>query len=166
MEIFSCKHSSFLRSSGGSGALHVGTTARDALDDGSTAATVVKRVSHPDFDRGTYAYDFVVLKLSGWVRLCGWNWWISAGDKISSKRLLSPQIDKDVVRLSSGSPSVGDSLTIVGFGLTTEDGKNSNKLLKAEVNYFDSEACASIFEGENEIIPEIMLCAEGSGVDA
>jgi hypothetical protein len=87
-------------------------------------------------------------------------------DKISSKHFTLYQIDKDVVRLSSRSPAVGDPLTIIGFGLTTEDGRNSNELLDAQVDYVDSEDCASIFVGENEVIPDIMLCAAGSGVDA
>lgn len=58
----------FCNSSGGDVA-HVGTTARDAEDDGSIATTISRRVEHPDFDGSTYAYDFVVLKLSGWVRI-------------------------------------------------------------------------------------------------
>ena len=68
--------------------------------------------------------------------------------------------------LSSASLSPGDPLTIIGFGLTTEDGTHSNILLEAVVNYVDSDVCSSVFEGENEIIPDVMLCAEGSGMDA
>jgi hypothetical protein len=76
------------------------------------------------------------------------------------------QIEMGVVRLSSSTPAQGDPLTIIGFGLTSEGGQNSNELLEAQVSYVDSEDCASIFENENEVIPDVMLCAAGSGVDA
>jgi hypothetical protein len=38
-------------------------------------ASVVETVDHPDYDEGTRAYDFRVLKLSGWVsKSClAWN---------------------------------------------------------------------------------------------
>lgn len=88
------------------------------------------------------------------------------GDKISRTKSLSDKIEKDVVRLSSRSLADGDELTIIGFGLTKEAGSNSDVLLEAQVNYVDSEVCANIFEEENEVLPDIMLCAEGSGVDA
>lgn len=57
-----------MNSSGGQ-LLHVGTTTRNALNDGSVSVTAIERVSHPDFVRDTFAYDFVVLKLSGWVSI-------------------------------------------------------------------------------------------------
>ena len=77
------------------------------------------------------------------------------------------KVDKPVVRLGlASSPSVGAPLTIVGFGLTSEGGQNSAVLREGRVNYMDMDECARILEGVNEINPDIMLCAEGSGVDA
>lgn len=77
------------------------------------------------------------------------------------------KVDKPVVRLGySASPSVGAPLTIVGFGLTSEGGQHSNVLREGRVYNMNTTDCAKIFEGLNEIDPAIMLCAEGSGVDA
>lgn len=76
------------------------------------------------------------------------------------------QVDKETVKLGLSAPSVGASLTIIGFGLKDEGGDNSNTLLKGQVTYIDTDDCASIFEDLNEVQPDIMLCAEGSGVDA
>ncbi len=54
-------------SSSGGQALHVGTTNRNAAEDSSVSVAAVERVSHPKFVLETYAYDFLVIKLSGWV---------------------------------------------------------------------------------------------------
>ena len=81
--------------------------------------------------------------------------------------ILQSQVDKPLVRLGlTSNPSVGAPLTIVGFGLTSEDGQNSDVLREGRVNYMDTDECAQIYEGINEIIPDVMFCAEKSGVDA
>jgi hypothetical protein len=45
----------------------VGAVKKDT-SGGAVYTTVEKRVVHPDYDTETDAYDFVVLKLGGWVR--------------------------------------------------------------------------------------------------
>lgn len=57
------------KTSSGDDILHVGTTRRDASDDGSVGVTAIERIVHPNFDRATFAYDFVLLRLSGWVSM-------------------------------------------------------------------------------------------------
>jgi hypothetical protein len=46
----------------------VGAVKEDSNLGGAVYTTVEKRVVHPDYNKETDAYDFVVLKLSGWVR--------------------------------------------------------------------------------------------------
>lgn len=75
-------------------------------------------------------------------------------------------MEKETVRLSSSSPSAGDTLTVIGFGLTEEGGTNSDTLLEGQVNYVDPTICAEILATENEVIDNVMFCAEGQGVDA
>lgn len=58
---------SIMFGSSGGDVAHVGSTKRDAVDDDSIATTVVQTVEHPDFEQATFSYDFVVLKLNGWV---------------------------------------------------------------------------------------------------
>lgn len=130
--------------SGGS-VLHVGSTVRETtefLSDQSISTTVDRRIRHPSFERATYDNDLVVLKLDAWI------------------------YDRDPVRLSTSSPFSGDSLTIIGFGLTSEDGSNSNQLLEGRVEYVDSTECVKTFENITQINPSSMICAEGDGVDA
>ncbi len=66
----------------------------------------------------------------------------------------------------SAAPIAGDPLTILGFGLQSEGGENSDTLQKGLVNYVDDDVCAGIFASVNQIQPDIMLCAAGPGVDA
>lgn len=61
---------------------------------------------------------------------------------------------------------MGDSLTIIGFGLTEEGGDNSNVLQETQVNYANTTECANLFASQNEVLPDVMLCAGGEGADA
>ena len=61
---------------------------------------------------------------------------------------------------------MGDPLTVIGFGRTSEGGTASDQLLRAQVDYVDTQACANVFAGENQVVPSIMMCAERPGADA
>lgn len=74
-------------------------------------------------------------------------------------------MEKDFATLTATSPAPGDTMTIVGFGLTLEGGQNSETLQKGQVNYFPLPTCQEIFSTLNPIVPDLMLCALGSGVD-
>lgn len=79
---------SVLLSSSGNNVIHVGTTKRDSIDDGSIWTAVSERVNHPDFNSETFASDFVVLKLSAWVRRCSPT--IASGFPLESDMLRVP----------------------------------------------------------------------------
>jgi hypothetical protein len=47
----------------------VGAYEKGSTSGGAVYTTVVQRVEHPDFDKKTKEYDFLVMKLGGWVSL-------------------------------------------------------------------------------------------------
>jgi hypothetical protein len=49
------------------GVVQVGAQTRGSTDDGSVYTAVVEQVPHPDYKRNTQEFDFMILKLGGWV---------------------------------------------------------------------------------------------------
>jgi hypothetical protein len=49
------------------GVVQVGAQTRGSTDDGSVYTAVVEQVPHPDYNRYTQEFDFMILKLGGWV---------------------------------------------------------------------------------------------------
>jgi hypothetical protein len=47
----------------------VGAHEKGSTAGGAVYTTVEQRVEHPDFDEETQEYDFLVMKLGGWVSL-------------------------------------------------------------------------------------------------
>jgi hypothetical protein len=49
----------------------MGAQTRNSEEDGSDYTAVLEQIPHPDFNDDTEEYDFMVLKLGGWV---GYLW--------------------------------------------------------------------------------------------
>jgi hypothetical protein len=47
--------------------MQVGAETRNSIDDGSVYAAVIDQEPHPDFNTETLEFDFLVVKLGGWV---------------------------------------------------------------------------------------------------
>jgi hypothetical protein len=120
----------------------VGIRKRDENTDSSPkTARVEKTTKHPDYNEDTYENDFAVMKLSGWFE------------------------DVEPVKLNDSEdlPSVGDALTILGFGGSSEI------LQQGQVKYVDPVVCDYQWREYGYIINEkTIICAENkdSGTDA
>jgi secreted trypsin-like serine protease len=67
-----------------------------------------------------------------------------------------------VLNSDSSNPSTGDRLTVIGTGLTDEEGwYGSSYLMEANIIAIDNQECASsLYEaGQEEIDPATMICA-------
>ena len=129
-------------------AAHCGTSLDDVIvggyKSGSTAngavrVATVKAVKHPNYNDDTVEFDFVLFKLA------------------------SP-VDKEValINFSSGKPSDGQTLTVIGLGALSEGGDSANTLQEVDVKYISTSECngASMYDGE---ISDSMFCAGVSG---
>jgi hypothetical protein len=47
--------------------MQVGAVTRNSRDDGSVYAAVIDQEVHPDYNMDTEEFDFLVVKLGGWV---------------------------------------------------------------------------------------------------
>jgi trypsin len=66
----------------------------------------------------------------------------------------------------NGDPSVpapGDTITVAGWGATSEGGSGSYKLKKVDVNYMRNQKCQSTYTGYDGYITEDMFCANVIG---
>ena len=60
-------------------------------------------------------------------------------------------------------PIVGETLTVVGFGKTSEEGPVAKVLQKANVEYQDNSVCSESFGDEFQ--GTSMMCAGGADTD-
>lgn len=105
---------------------------------------------HPNFDELWFRYDFLLLKLNGTVQ------------------------GVDPVQLNSDDtiPSVGDSLTVVGWGLTDPDDTTAypDTLKEVDVSYITNDRCEGTTSKGQRLyqgyIFNDMLCAMEDGKDA
>lgn len=130
-----CEGSSFRRR------VLVGAARLNQAKYGAQWRNVLKRVKHPQFDKETANFDFMVVKI----------------EPVTNSNLKPIPINKD-----NTFPSKGQWLTVVGFGDTGE-GTYSKRLRKAGVSAKGSLACSSAYPGQ---ITSSMLCASAPGKDA
>ena len=122
----------------------IGIRKRNESTDASSpskTARVHKTTRHPNFDDTTYDYDFAVIKLGGWIE------------------------DAELVTLNGNDdvPSVGDGLTILGFG------GSADTLQRGLVNYVNPLVCDYQWrEYGYEINEQTIICAQNKekGTDA
>lgn len=111
---------------------------------GAIRRTITKVVRHPKYgDSGNdFDYDFMLIQLDEPI-----------------EDIKPAQLNKD-----AASPLDGDSVTVMGFGTTSEGGSISRDLLKVEVKKDPSSVCtSSYFSSYND---NIMLCASDPGQDS
>jgi secreted trypsin-like serine protease len=111
----------------------VGTHYLSGTSDGEQIA-VSKQTRHPSYSSSTNSYDFLVLEL--------------ATASTYTPVALAAADDSDYV--------VGATATVMGWGVTTEDGSQSSTLLRVDVPIVSDSACAQVLD-----IDSTMICAGG-----
>jgi secreted trypsin-like serine protease len=103
--------------------------------------------AHPDFDWSSAKNDFMMFSIA----------------PLTNSRLRQ--------RLGNGSriyvndhpdvPRSGQQLTVMGFGYTSENGEESDRLLKTSVQYVDSTTCDASYAASDlmDFDPNVELCA-------
>lgn len=105
---------------------------------------------NPRFDEQFFRYDFLVLRLNGTVS----------------------NIDPVVLNSDHSIPTVGEELTVVGWGLTDTSNSNSypDALREVAVDYITNNACANTESNGQKLyqgyIFDEMICAAAPGKDA
>lgn len=104
---------------------------------GTATRVIEERVLHPDYNKDTWEFDILLLKLSEPV----------------------PAGTPFVTLNSNGAkPNAGDTVTAVGLGRTAEeDGVLATTLQEVDVQAIDTSACSSNYPGWIE--GESMVCA-------
>lgn len=121
------------------------TTTDDGNDDGSFYAAIIDQVVHPEFEDGNNEYDFLIIKLGGWM-----------GGR------------KDVVPINTNFDFVQDDddslMTVMGFGMTEEDGDESDVLMETQVSLISGKDCSELYHMFN-FQEDTMICALEKGKD-
>jgi trypsin len=116
-------------------------------DSGAQTIKVTKKVTHPDYNNISGAYDFMILQLASAVT--------------------NSSIAPIALNSNSSRPSKGEALTVIGFGTTSENGSTPSLVLqKVEVNYVNHTTCNTQYRGQ--IVEDVMFCAAvpGGGKDS
>lgn len=111
---------------------------------GGTLAQVSSKIVHPSYDSSTVDYDVAVLTLS-------------------SPLTFSTTIAAATLVASGSEPATGASTTVIGWGLTSEDGSVSSTLRQVTVPVVARATCNSDYSGG---ITARMFCAAASGKDS
>lgn len=124
----------------------MGAVQKESLDDGSKYATVEGEILHPDYVSGNKEFDFMLIKLGGWMDT------------------------EDVVPLNNQFriPPMNDpavEFRIMGFGQTAEGGAESDALLTTIVKPVAAEECQEIYDMYAFDEPT-MICALDTGKDS
>lgn len=124
----------------------MGAHRKESLDDGSVYAAIESELVHPEFQKGNNEYDFMLIKLGGWMdprRIVPLN----------SQYRIPPRNDPNV------------QFDIMGFGQTSEDGEESEFLQHAVVKPIAAEECREIYDMYAFDEPT-MICALDNGKDS
>jgi trypsin len=118
--------------------------AQDSSDANDGHFRVVsKEIMHPQYDDFTTANDLMLLKLERPVPVQPVAW-----------------------ERSATAPTVGETLTVMGFGTTSEGGDVSSALQQVDVLAVDDDKCSLQYDGDVEL--DVMFCAgvTGGGKDS
>ncbi|RLN93039.1 hypothetical protein BBJ28_00027198, partial [Nothophytophthora sp. Chile5] len=111
----------------------VGTHYLSGTRDGEQIK-VKSKTRHPNFSSDTMAHDFLILEL--------------ATASTFTPIALAAADDSDI--------TVGNTATVMGWGVTTEDGDQPSTLLRVDVPLVSNAACQRVLD-----IDETMVCAGG-----
>ena len=73
--------------------------------------------------------------------------------KLTDPSALSPVVE---LNFDASIPTVGEVVTVIGFGDTTEGGETSNELLTVNVDTYADDFCFNLY---NSFVPERSICA-------
>jgi len=111
----------------------------DADEPGVETFTDLVRRRHPDYDANTFDYDYALIKLD------------------------RPHPDPFLASLRT-TPEIPQTLIIMGWGLISDGGEQSDVMLEAEVRRFGTDQCETNYAPDP--ITENMFCANEDGIDA
>jgi secreted trypsin-like serine protease len=109
------------------------------LTGGATEALVVDEAAHPNYNAATVDNDFLLLRLEEPVEM-NTNVVLSINDQFSR-------------------PFVGQSLTVLGLGTTSEGGSSPDFLRDVVVQAISGDVCNSANRYEGGITDSTMFCA-------
>lgn len=126
----------------------VGARVKGSTEDGSVYATIDEQIFHPDFSDGNNGYDFMLIKLGAWV----------------PKQTVT--LNSELNFAHSQQEGGADNLsTVMGFGMTEEDGEESDVLMEVQVGLITGEMCGEIYN-MFDFQDDIMICAMDTGKDS
>ena len=115
-------------------------------NSGGTLASVSKVAVHPKYDADTVDYDVAVMTLSTPLTL---------SSTVAAAKLVA----------SGAEPAAGKSTTVIGWGLTREDGSVSSTLRQVTVPVVNFNTCKSDYSRLGPVTAR-MFCAAASGKDS
>ena len=95
---------------------------------------------HPEYNDFTLFKDIMIVKLS--------------------QPVTNPNVAMVGLAGDSTSLSTGETLTVIGFGATSEDGPGSDTLKEVDVDYVSANTCSGVYGGQFE--SSVMFCAGGT----
>jgi len=110
-------------------------------DDAPETIRAVGERRHPLYNDVTVEYDFLLIKLAQ-----------------PSTAPNAPWNDDPSV------PNDGDTVTVIGFGTTSQGGSVSNELLEVDIAVSNYDSCNSIYSGG--ISDATMICGYGDNADS
>lgn len=120
--------------------IYIGGNQMDGSDAVDSIRASEERV-HPNFNSNTFSHDFMLVKLS------------------------SPSTSQPMqLNTVSAEPADGESVKVIGYGLTSDGGSQSNDLLQVTVQVDDFATCNSDYGGD--IDSDTMICASANGKDS
>ena len=148
---------------------------------GAELKTITQRRRHPNFflmDQVVPEYDYLVLKLSSPVRRIDFFFFgfiqretktlvlflhhtltIRLDLYIPSSLVLQSSLTPIRLNSNPNIPVNNELLTVIGFGVTTENGTEPNYLRQVNVNAVSQQTCNADYGGGGGIVQNIMLCA-------
>lgn len=127
------------------GTVYVGAYYTNRAVTGEVAVPVTSQNPHPQYNAGSEAYDFMLLKLQ---------------DPVTT--IAPVELNTD-----SSNPSSGQTLTVIGFGTTSEGGSASVTLQEVDVNFIPTDQCNGNDSYRGDVQDDVMLCAGvGGGKDS
>jgi trypsin len=118
------------------GAYKSGSTA-----NGAVRVATTKAVAHPNYNKNTDEWDFMLLKLA------------------------SPVTNREVVLLNfdAAKPTNGQALTVIGVGALSDGGSSASTLQEVVVNFIPTSECNKATMYNGDIYDQSMFCAGVSG---
>lgn len=102
--------------------------------------TSYARFKHPNYD-GNVHYDFMVVVLD--------------------QEVSNPNVEMVDLPDATSTLNVGDILTVIGLGHTTEAGVAADVLQEVDVEYVDINKCDSVYGDGGNFDANVMFCAGG-----